>query len=887
MRYAYFRDPHGNITTMFSRERLIRLRATRLWVRRLHEILVTDPAVRIDDDRAWIEHTHRSEDHEKGERNFVTLRKILEETPNDEWAMLYMGMQHFGALQWNEAIQYLLRFTTLSKDPGERWQAFIMAAKAYRNLGRNREAMNAATAAIREIPEWRDPYYEMAYSYQALEDWPQAVRWYEEAERRTIPNDRRLLFNPLDYDFNPAVSAHTAYAVMGDLDKARGLLDRAISIRPDANLIHVRSLYDRTLSKRSAITAGFTLAKHLFGHGEPRKALDVLMALPAGSAQETSQVNAMRQAVAGEISYTHSDHTFENHYFLEPEPGGPDVTDPTDEERWLLRRLKAAGAKRVLDIGIGNAQTALYLASNGINVVGVDIDPRRVKNANLAAAKAGFIEKRYSREHGRTLPVLERHRRCLPTCIRRDHLREDLPAQFWYGRAERIPDKVRALGPYDAVLLDGILHRVRDPEKAVEQAEGIGGHVLVTVPDGGSIEVQHPPGTLRAYDMYELEGLFVQRGRLVESHPLGTRLALEYTVGADRYQPPVVIFCGPGWEPWSPEQIDEKGLGGSETAVVHLAEQLVKRGLRVMVYAEAEGVWNGVYYRHHSKWNPRTPVWAFISWRQPGVFDTPIAADQTYLWMHDTDAGAALTEERAKKIDTVLVLSRWHRSHILQTYPFLSDDRLTVIGNGIEAERFADQAGRKDVVIYSSSPDRGLEQALTYWPKIRAKTGAELRIFYGWDTWDKMGGDARLPGHKQKIMDLAEQEGVVWRGRVGQAELAREMMEAKALFYPGPHPFHETFCITALEAQAAGCVPVTRDNGALPETNKHGIVVPNDAPAKQWVAAIQEALTTDEQTRAKMRRWAAEQTWAAVADRVMERSIAVNNRKQQQESKVA
>ena len=889
MRYAYFRDAHGNVTTLFSRERLIRLAAKRTWVRRLHEICVTEPAIRYDDDRAWVEHKNRTDEPEKGERNFTTLYKILEERPDDPWATLYLAHQHFGAHHWDQAVQGYLKFVTLAGDPAERWQALIMTAKAYRSAGKPRDSLNAATGAIREIPGWADPYYEMAYSYQAMEEFGKAIEWYEEAIKRTVPADRRIIHNPLDYDFNPAVTIHTSYAVSGNIEKARALLDTAIAIRPDPELVRVRALYDRTISRREAISAGISLASHLFNYGEPEKAARVLRMLPAGTDTETRTVAQMRAGLAQEMAFTQSDNAFENRYFLEAETAAPDVTQPTVEEQWLLRRLRACGAKRVLDVGVGNGQTALYLAANGISVVGLDVDPRRVKAANLAAVAAGHMTKRYSRTHGRSIPVQERHKRgCRPLCSDRDHLMPDLAAQFWYGRAEKVPDKVRALGPYDAVLLDGVLNRVRDPETVVTQAQEIAPRVLVTIPDGGSIHTVHPKGTLRAYEQNEIEALVLPTGRLVESHQISdTMLALEYTVGTEQDAPPVVIWCGPGWERWTPEQIDGKGLGGSETAVVRLAEEMVQRGMRVMVYAEAEGVWNGVYYRRHSKWEPRVPTWMFVSWRQPGVFDAPIVADQKYLWMHDVDAGDLLTEGRAKKIDRLWVMSRWHRSHILQTYPFLRDEQIVVVGNGIDAGRFDGETERENAVIYSSSPDRGLEQVLAYWPDIRAKTGAELRIFYGWETWDRMKGDERQPGYKKRIMDLAAQEGVVWKGRVGQHDLAREMMRAKAMLYPGPHPFCETFCISALEAQAAGCVPVTRDNGALPETNRHGIVVPNDAKPARWVAAVQEALTASDATRTKMRQWALGQMWTAVAERVIQGSIALDTSRQNKESQLA
>jgi len=169
--------------------------------------------------------------------------------------------------------------------------------------------------------------------------------------------------------------------------------------------------------------------------------------------------------------------------------------------------------------------------------------------------------------------------------------------------------------------------------------------------------------------------------------------------------------------------------------------------------------------------------------------------------------------------------------------------------------------------VYTSSPDRGLEQALTYWPKIReALPDAEFHIFYGFENFDRMNGPQE---YKRRIIDLANQPGVVWRGRMGQKELAKELMQASVMFYPGPHTFNETFCIAALEAQAAGCVPVTRDNGALPETNSRGVLVPNDAPESEWVDAAVKATGTHDKRRAFLSEWAKTQTWAAVCDRLL------------------
>jgi hypothetical protein len=49
----------------------------------------------------------------------------------------------------------------------------------------------------------------------------------------------------------------------------------------------------------------------------------------------------------------------------------------------------------------------------------------------------------------------------------------------------------------------------------------------------------------------------------------------------------IVIFCGQGYEEWGPHTLD-KGMGGSEEAVVYLSRELSKLGYEVTVYGEVD-----------------------------------------------------------------------------------------------------------------------------------------------------------------------------------------------------------------------------------------------------------------------------------------------------------
>lgn len=176
--------------------------------------------------------------------------------------------------------------------------------------------------------------------------------------------------------------------------------------------------------------------------------------------------------------------------------------------------------------------------------------------------------------------------------------------------------------------------------------------------------------------------------------------------------------------------------------------------------------------------------------------------------------------------------------------------------------------------VYLSSPDRGLERVLVFWPLIRKHIPeATLHIYYGWENYDRLGGDRRF---KEWIQQWAKQDGIEWHGRIGQRDLAVELAKAGSLFYPGPHAFEETFCISALEAQAAGCVPVTRDNGALPEVNRYGLVLSTRyATALDYIAALRRAAEYTDEQRVEMQDWALTQTWAEVATRLRDRVEAL------------
>jgi glycosyltransferase involved in cell wall biosynthesis len=302
-------------------------------------------------------------------------------------------------------------------------------------------------------------------------------------------------------------------------------------------------------------------------------------------------------------------------------------------------------------------------------------------------------------------------------------------------------------------------------------------------------------------------------------------------------QPRIVFWCGRSLEPWAPPSIDGTGIGGSETAVIQIAKRFAADGWRVDVYNEPdryEGEYEGVGYWSISRLAAESAVDVFVSWRNPAAYDAPISRRLSLLWCHDLHSGPGREGELAKW-DRVLGVSQWHADYLAQVYGLTNTD---YVPNGIDPGRFATDVRKVPFrCVYASSPDRGLERVLEMWPFVlQMEPGAELHVGYGWDTIDQaiQHGAGDLIPVKARIQKALERtERVVWRGRLPQDELAKLYQESYFWLYPTS--FLEVSCISAMEAMAGGCVPITSDTGALRGTiGNAGVFITGNTYTTAW-----------------------------------------------------
>jgi glycosyltransferase involved in cell wall biosynthesis len=328
--------------------------------------------------------------------------------------------------------------------------------------------------------------------------------------------------------------------------------------------------------------------------------------------------------------------------------------------------------------------------------------------------------------------------------------------------------------------------------------------------------------------------------------------------------------------------LDERPLGGTETALIYLADCLARRGHEVVVFTT---------HKNPALSNPRyVPAEAIYQVRDCDVLVAlqdwkvlllNLGARKKYFWTgdsYDQFANFGLGEKRVHpSIDRFLAVSDWHARTLCEEsgFPF---EKSYVIRNGVNLEHFegAELRNRKRL-FYSSNPRRGLQFIPELYAELAKRhADLELHIYSALDTYDQhrpMNGP-EVVHSSEMIARLNQLPGCVIHGSQLQKNLAREFMKSGLLFYP--NIYLETSCITAMEAIAAGCPVVTSEAGALPETIQNcGFTIPGVPGTSEYSTAFVEAadlILSNEELWNKMSSEARERafrefSWEQCADR--------------------
>lgn len=285
----------------------------------------------------------------------------------------------------------------------------------------------------------------------------------------------------------------------------------------------------------------------------------------------------------------------------------------------------------------------------------------------------------------------------------------------------------------------------------------------------------------------------------------------------------IVLYAGYYSPPYSPETLNESGLGGTEQCIIYLAKTIKQSHPKWDVFVVGGvvyGDYDGVKYRPTQDFkNEVSYVDIIISASYIHYIKEfeDIEYRESIFWVHNTDYftwwnGQNLDNHREllldPKLKTIICLTEWHKTEFIKQFPE-TQSKIQVIGNGVDISKFKSTDKNLDQYIYTSHCERGLYKVIEDWPSILEENpNSQLKIStpeYGLEYYNIY--------FKELVDNL---ENVEFLGTLPQQQLYQLMAESTYWYYPSS--YEETFCITALEMLGHKVQPITWEWGGLKET---------------------------------------------------------------------
>lgn len=286
--------------------------------------------------------------------------------------------------------------------------------------------------------------------------------------------------------------------------------------------------------------------------------------------------------------------------------------------------------------------------------------------------------------------------------------------------------------------------------------------------------------------------------------------------------------------------LTKRGLGGSESAVIRMAEELAKIGFHVTVYNDCTsddsvpGVYGGVDYTHVSAAS-RSPIEYDVVIVSRSIkpieedWSVVVNSKHVCLWMHDTFCEGDNQIEylvNVGKLQEIFTLSDWHTGYVthcdhgfrrnfdvLKNHIFMTRNGIGNMNPGWIDVRDKDP----NLFVFNASVTKGMVPLVKQiWPEVKRRIpDAKLKIVGGF----YKSREAAEPDKQQKDwteMMLQYGHSIEFTGVITQQEISDILRKASYMIYPVGFP--ETFGISTLEALAHNVPLITCQFGALEET---------------------------------------------------------------------
>ncbi len=308
---------------------------------------------------------------------------------------------------------------------------------------------------------------------------------------------------------------------------------------------------------------------------------------------------------------------------------------------------------------------------------------------------------------------------------------------------------------------------------------------------------------------------------------------------------------------WHPNQL-ETFLGGNEECIVLFSAALARMGHKVTVYSSIaeSAIFDKVAYKSRLEFDFDASYDVLITVKDRLPWMKAVDARVKIHWSNDVEPRWA--DGCLAAVDKVVCMSTYHADRMA----WLPEEKRAMIPLGCNISKYKAGEKQSGLMVYATSPDRGLDTLLQDWGRLKA-VHPELSLFvtYNWARF------AQTPRGQQLGAMLSQPD--ISHGLLDQKQMAELFSKAEYYVHLLNRPDSDLFGFGLMKAQLAGCklvLPSVANNGfrdmarawipyaeflkgsTEPAVNTLACTTPQswgDLTAKHWLPLIAELRATE------------------------------------------
>ncbi|MEK6897496.1 MAG: hypothetical protein AABW93_03120 [Nanoarchaeota archaeon] len=307
LKYKYDFDDYGNCIVEHLKTRIVKNDGCVSWLGEIHEDFQENRRLLLilNKDINVIHLTDTKRVAFSTARNVHIAELAVKSNSKDPHSYWNLANTYLMAGKSKEALPIYLQFLDISNSDEERFISWHRLASIYANLGDHGRAIGCELEALSLRPWYPDPYLQLGEFYFNIGKLRHAQEMAETCLKKELPEVEAIVWNPLDYKYNPHALLAKVYLGLNKPREAVKSLKSCLKLRPKDKRIK-----DLIKSLQPEIDK-FDIADKVYKK--------------AKNAKTKEEVENILKAVPKDLEFYPPIISLRNRYFIKTESSGKDV----------------------------------------------------------------------------------------------------------------------------------------------------------------------------------------------------------------------------------------------------------------------------------------------------------------------------------------------------------------------------------------------------------------------------------------------------------------------------------------------------------------------------------------------------------------------------------